>query len=107
MAMTRPSLLFAWLSLASASSSRPACSTDRSRRTPRPLAFRVTDTVYDVTPQQLAQGRPYLIQFTGKGDDYCAQMEPLKQRLKDELGIEIKCFEVWYGTPNLELLQKV
>jgi len=78
----------------------------RSRRTP-PLAFQVSEPIYELSPQQLAGGKPYLIQFTGKGDDYCAQMEPLKERLKDELGVEIRCFEVWYGTANLELLQKL
>ena len=78
----------------------------RRRREPR-LAFQIGEPVYELTPQQLAGGKPYLIQFTGKGDDYCKQMEPLKERLKDELGVEIRCFEVWYGTANLDLLQKV
>lgn len=64
-------------------------------RMAKPLATRVA-----------SQPRP-LARVTGKGDDYCAQMEPLKERLKDELGVEIRCFEVWYGTANLELLQKL
>ena len=33
--------------------------------------------------------------------------EPLKKQLKQELGIDIRCFEVWYDTTNLELLQKL
>ena len=82
-------------------------SASRPRRREPPLAFQIGEPVYELTPQQLAGGKPYMIQFTGKGDDYCAQMEPLKERLKDELGVEIRCFEVWYGTANLDLLQKV
>jgi hypothetical protein len=49
----------------------------------------------------------YLIQFRGKGDDYCAYMEPLKARLKKEHGLTIRCFEVWYDSKALELLQKL
>lgn len=55
----------------------------------------------------LTGGKPYLLQFTGKGDSYCKSMEPLKQRLREELGVEIRCFEVWYRPQNLELLQKL
>jgi len=102
---------FALLLLLASTAARDVASgrgvvSSRSRRTP-PLAFQVSEPIYELSPQQLAGGKPYLIQFTGKGDDYCAQMEPLKERLKDELGVEIRCFEVWYGTANLELLQKL
>jgi len=52
-------------------------------------------------------GKPYLIQFKGKGDDYCALMEPMKEQLRDELGVEIRTFEVWYDSKNLELMQRL
>ena len=34
-------------------------------------------------------------------------MEPLKEQLKEELGVQIRTFEVWYDSKNLELLQKL
>ena len=34
-------------------------------------------------------------------------MEPLKEQLKEELGVEIRDFEVWYDSQNLELLQRL
>jgi len=46
-----------------------------------------------------------LLQFRGRGDDYCDMMEPLKEQLVEELGVQIRCFEVWQDTRNLELLQ--
>ena len=73
---------------------------------PRP-AFQLTEPVFELNPEEYASGKPYLIQFRGKGDDYCAQMEPLKEQLKEELGINIRCFEVWYNPKNLELLQRL
>jgi len=48
-----------------------------------------------------------LIQFRGKGDDYCAFMEPLTEQLCNELGVKIRCFEVWHDSRNLELLQRL
>jgi len=73
---------------------------------PRP-AFQLTEPVFELNPEEYASGKPYLIQFKGKGDDYCAQMEPLKEQLKEELGVNIRCFEVWYNPKNLELLQRL
>jgi len=67
----------------------------------------MTEPVFELSPEMYASGKPYLIQFRGKGDDYCAQMEPLKQQLKEELGVNIRCFEVWYNSKNLELLQRL
>eukprot|EP00322_Chrysochromulina_rotalis_P016489 CAMPEP_0115849080 /NCGR_PEP_ID=MMETSP0287-20121206/11263_1 /TAXON_ID=412157 /ORGANISM="Chrysochromulina rotalis, Strain UIO044" /LENGTH=205 /DNA_ID=CAMNT_0003303033 /DNA_START=15 /DNA_END=632 /DNA_ORIENTATION=+ len=72
-----------------------------------PFAFQITKPVFELEPEAYNEGKPYLIQFKGKGDDYCAQMEPLKEQLKEELGLEIRCFEVWYDTKNLELLQRL
>ena len=34
-------------------------------------------------------------------------MEPLKEQLKEELGVQIRTFEVWYDSKNLELLQRL
>jgi thiol-disulfide isomerase/thioredoxin len=67
----------------------------------------VTEPVFELSPSEYAQGQPYLLQFRGKGDDYCEQMEPLKEQLKEELGVDIRCFEVWYDSKNLELLQRL
>ena len=80
--------------------------TRRQPKTWRP-AFQIRDPVYNISPVDYSSGKPYLLQFRGRGDDYCAQMEPLKKQLKQELGIDIRCFEVWYDTTNLELLQKL
>ena len=73
----------------------------------RSTAFQVTEPIHDLAPEEMVGGKPYLLQFTGKGDDYCEAMEPLTKRLRDELGVKIRCFEVWYGTKNIELLQKL
>jgi len=80
----------------------------RGRRGWRRLrsAFQLTEPVFEPDPTVAADGKPFLIQFKGKGDDYCAQMEPLKDQLHEELGVEIRCFEVWYDSKNLELLQR-
>ena len=65
----------------------------RQRRQQPPLAFQVSKQYYSLDSSEY-DGKPYLIQFKGKGDDYCAQMEPLKEQLREELGVEIRCFEV-------------
>ena len=78
----------------------------RRRRRPRG-AFQVSEWTFELDPREYAGGRPYLLQFKGKGDDYCAQMEPLKEQLREELGVEIRDFEVWYDSKNLELLQRL
>ena len=70
-------------------------------------AFQMTDLTFELPTEEYALGKPYLIQFKGKGDDYCAQMEPLKEQLKEELGVNIRCFEVWYDSKNLELMQRL
>ena len=48
-----------------------------------------------------------LIMFYGRGDDYCAQMEPLLQQLEKEEGLKVRKFEVWHDTRNTELLRKL
>ena len=55
----------------------------------------MTEPIFELSPSEYSGGKPYLLQFKGKGDDYCAQMEPLKEQLKEELGVNIRCFEVW------------
>ena len=77
------------------------------------MAFQLTDTVYKVDPEKLKEIARYcerpspLLYFYGRGDDYCAQMEPLVQQLQDELKIKVKKFEVWHDSKNVELLQKL
>jgi len=71
------------------------------------MGFQLTEPIFELDVDQYKEGKPYLIQFKGKGDDYCAQMEPLKEQLEEELGVKIKTFEVWYDSKNLELLQRV
>jgi len=105
--MRRLLVLLAVVNASELSSTKPGKRIVSRTRSPPLAAFQVTEPIYELTPEQLAGGKPYLIQFTGKGDDYCKSMEPLKERLKDELGVEIRCFEVWYGTQNLDLLQKL
>ena len=77
-----------------------------TRKLPR-SAFQITEPIFELDVDQYSEGKPYLIQFKGKGDDYCAQMEPLKEQLKEELGVQIRTFEVWYDSKNLELLQRL
>ena len=55
----------------------------------------------------IVKKRGNLIQFRGRGDDYCAYMEPLKERLRQETGMEISCYEVWHDPKNLELFNKL
>lgn len=79
----------------------------RSRRKLPPAAFQMTELSFELPISEYASGKPYLIQFKGKGDDYCAQMEPLKEQLKEELGVQIRTFEVWQDQRNLELMQRL
>ena len=61
-----------------------------SRRSPGLLAYQSSPTIYELEPDMYKGGKPYLLQFRGKGDDYCAQMEPLKEQLCKELGVEVR-----------------
>jgi len=59
----------------------------RVRRREPPLAYQVGPTYYGLPPEEMREGgKPYLVQFKGRGDDYCEQMEPLKKQLQQELG---------------------
>ena len=78
----------------------------RRKRMP-PAAFQVGEHIFELPVSEYAVGKPYLLQFKGKGDDYCAQMEVLKEQLRDELGLQIRTFEVWYDSENLELMQRL
>ena len=78
-------------------SSRPASSVEEPRSAA--AGFDATSSLQYREPklssaQEYGSEKPYLLQFKGKGDDYCAQMEPLKEQLKEELGVNIRCFEV-------------
>jgi len=78
------------------------------------MAFQLTDTVYEVDQKRMrdiARDRRNpagsLLMFYGRGDDYCAQMEPLLQQLEKEEGLTVRKFEVWHDTRNTELLRKL
>ena len=94
------------LSILALSGSADAAALRSRRRAPQP-AFQMGELVFELPVNEYAQGKPYLIQFKGKGDDYCAQMEPLKEQLRVEYGVEIRTFEVWYDSKNLELMQRL
>lgn len=86
---------------------------ERKRRLP-PMAFQLTDVTYEADQEKLkAMERDRndlptpLMMFYGRGDDYCAQMEPLLQRLQKEEGLTVRKFEVWHTTRNTELLRKL
>lgn len=90
---------------APAPTSRRAAVRGRKRRPPS--AFQASETIFELPVSEYARSKPYLIQFKGKGDDYCSQMEPLMAQLKEELGIEVRQFEVWYDSKNIELMQRL
>jgi len=108
--MLRTVALACLLALAASSElsrgSRPGWLRSRRQRRSPPLAFQLTETIFSLPPEEVADGKPYLLMFRGRGDDYCAQMEPLIQQLEGELGLRVRTFEVWYDTKNVELLQK-
>eukprot|EP00315_Gephyrocapsa_oceanica_P000536 CAMPEP_0185310184 /NCGR_PEP_ID=MMETSP1363-20130426/24136_1 /TAXON_ID=38817 /ORGANISM="Gephyrocapsa oceanica, Strain RCC1303" /LENGTH=202 /DNA_ID=CAMNT_0027907721 /DNA_START=17 /DNA_END=625 /DNA_ORIENTATION=+ len=76
----------------------------RSDRSALAKAFMMSELKF--TTDEPVEGTD-LIQFRGKGDDYCAFMEPLTEQLCNELGVKIRCFEVWHDSRNLELLQRL
>ena len=53
----------------------------RRTRTPR-AAFQVGETIFELPTSEYGS-KPYLIQFKGKGDDYCSLMEPMKEQLRE------------------------
>jgi len=69
-------------------------------------AIQLTPLIYESNKESPPEeSTPHLLQFKGRNDDYCASMEPLKQQLKEECGLEVRCFEVWHDAGNLELLR--
>mmetsp|Transcript_8084 Transcript_8084/g.14639 ORF Transcript_8084/g.14639 Transcript_8084/m.14639 type:complete len:193 (+) Transcript_8084:81-659(+) len=51
--------------------------------------------------------RSNLLEFYGIECDHCVDMEPLIEQLKEETGLFMRRFEVWYNDDNLRLLQKL
>jgi thiol-disulfide isomerase/thioredoxin len=48
----------------------------------------------------------YLLEFYGTECVHCKKMEPLMERLEDELGITLKRLEVWHNQVNATLLKQ-
>jgi thiol-disulfide isomerase/thioredoxin len=48
-----------------------------------------------------------LIQFYGDECVHCHEMEPLVEKLENELGIAVVKLEVWHNDENAQLLQAV
>ena len=48
-----------------------------------------------------------LIMFMGTECDHCHEMEPLVERLEQELKIKIERLEVWHNAENARLLEKI
>jgi thiol-disulfide isomerase/thioredoxin len=48
----------------------------------------------------------HLIEFYGTECGICKEMEPLVERLEEELGIKIKKYEVWHNHENAKLFMK-
>ena len=115
--LLRASLLACALALADASelgnSRQRLLSRDKRKRRLPPMAFQLTETQYKVDQEKLKEVAPDrtpstpLIMFYGRGDDYCAQMEPLLHQLQKEEGLTVRKFEVWHNTRNTELLRKL
>mmetsp|Transcript_19336 Transcript_19336/g.33323 ORF Transcript_19336/g.33323 Transcript_19336/m.33323 type:complete len:210 (+) Transcript_19336:65-694(+) len=51
--------------------------------------------------------KSHLLEFYGIECDHCVDMEPLIEQLKDEMGLTLRRFEVWYNDDNLKLLQRL
>eukprot|EP00908_Phaeocystis_cordata_P016311 Transcript_27579.p1 GENE.Transcript_27579~~Transcript_27579.p1 ORF type:complete len:243 (-),score=91.69 Transcript_27579:314-949(-) len=118
--MLRAALLACSLALAHSSDlggagSRQGLLQSRERRQRKlpPLAFQVGEDRYKVDLEMIKKtsrdGRipTGLIMFHGRGDDYCERMYPLIKDLEDELGVQVKMFEVWHEPANTELLRKL
>ena len=114
----RVALLACALALAEASelgnSRQRLLSRDKRKRRLPPMAFQLGETVYEADQQKLKECErdrndmpTPLMMFYGRGDDYCAQMEPLLQQLEKEEGLTVRKFEVWHNTRNTELLRKL
>ena len=89
-------------------------SRDQRQRKLPPMAFQLTETSYEADQEKIRKisrdarnPTTSLLMFYGRGDDYCAQMEPLLQQLEKEEGLTVRKFEVWHDTRNTELLRKL
>jgi len=52
-------------------------------------------------------GDSYLIDFYGTECPHCKNMEPLVQKLEEELGVKVARVEVWHSVGNAKYLQDV
>ena len=59
------------------------------------------------TPPRKFGNDNYLLEFHGVDCEQCEDMEPLMEKLEDELGVKVKRFEVWYDPENYKLLQSL
>ena len=48
----------------------------------------------------------YLLEFYGEECVHCKNMDPLLERLEEELGVKVKKLEVWHNEANRRLMEK-
>ena len=72
----------------------------------RALAFQMERMSYE-RQERVSGEQPWLLQFTGKGDDYCKIMEPMVAQLEKELGVEVRKLEVWTDPKHAEFLRRL
>ena len=48
----------------------------------------------------------YLLEFFGTECVHCKKMDPLLERLEDELGVTVTRLEVWHNQINADLLKR-
>ena len=53
------------------------------------------------------EAKPRLIMFTGTECTHCHEMEPLVEKLEQELGIKVERLEVWHNEENNALREKL
>ncbi len=56
--------------------------------------------------ERLTMDMSHLLEFFGAECIHCKKMEPLLERLEDELGISVTKLEVWHSHENANLLKK-
>lgn len=42
----------------------------------------------------------HLLEFYGEECEHCIRMQPLVERLEQELGVKLKKFEIWHNAEN-------
>lgn len=47
-----------------------------------------------------------LLEFYGKECPHCIKIAPLIERLRKDSGVEVKQYEVWHNSDNLDIMQK-